>query len=86
MTTYNIPHDPKMVHEAMCMAEWLILYYRPDALHYAKIISDLIKECERKRPLGSNGKHGNLHTPECGCEDIPDQQRGLWFAQNEGLL
>ena len=29
----------------------------------------LMDECERKRPTGSNGKHGDLHTTECGCED-----------------
>lgn len=70
MTTYDIPHDPKTVREALCQVETLILLYRPDQPHYAKIIGDLIKECERKRPLGPDGKHGNLHTPECGCDDI----------------
>ena len=26
----------------------------------------------RHRPVGSNGKHGDLHTPTCGCEDTND--------------
>jgi len=68
---YWLEHGPKMVQEAMSMAENLILLYRPDQTHYAQIISDLIKECQRKRPTGPNGKHGKLHTDECGCDDAP---------------
>lgn len=29
----------------------------------------LIERLHEHRPIGSNGKHGNLHTPTCGCED-----------------
>lgn len=29
----------------------------------------LIVEIDRQRPLGPDGKHGDLHTPTCGCED-----------------
>lgn len=73
MASYTVPHDPKMVHEAMCLAEGVIS--RQDVgvgrdVRYLQIISDFIKECERKRPLGPNGKHGNMHTAECGCEDV----------------
>ena len=32
-------------------------------------INLLFEEIDRHRPLGSDGKHGNLHTPTCGCED-----------------
>lgn len=29
----------------------------------------LIAEIDRQRPLGADGKHSDLHTPTCGCED-----------------
>ncbi|QHB37218.1 hypothetical protein QDA03_gp23 [Microbacterium phage Terij] len=29
----------------------------------------LVAEIDRHRPLGADGKHGDLHTPTCGCED-----------------
>lgn len=29
----------------------------------------LVDEIDRHRPLGPDGKHGDLHTPTCGCED-----------------
>lgn len=32
-------------------------------------IDALIAEIDRHRPLGPDGKHGELHTPTCGCED-----------------
>lgn len=28
----------------------------------------IIEEIDRQRPLGPDGKHGDLHTPTCGCE------------------
>lgn len=31
-------------------------------------LGQLIRECDRHRPLGSNGKHGTLHTTTCGCD------------------
>lgn len=31
-------------------------------------IQRILEDIDRQRPLGSNGKHGNLHTPTCGCE------------------
>jgi len=68
---YWLKHAPKQVQEAMCVVEQLILMYRPQDKHYATIIGDLIKECQRKRPTGPNGKHGKLHTDECGCDDVP---------------
>lgn len=32
-------------------------------------LGSLIAEIDRHRPLGPDGKHGELHTPTCGCED-----------------
>jgi len=36
---------------------------------HSERIGRIIAEIDRQRPLGPNGKHGNLHTPTCGCED-----------------
>lgn len=35
----------------------------------------LINMIDRHRPLGSNGKHGDLHTDTCGCVDKPSTIR-----------
>jgi hypothetical protein len=32
-------------------------------------VNRLIQRIDTHRPLGSDGKHGRLHTPTCGCED-----------------
>lgn len=32
-------------------------------------LQNLIDQLEQHRPTGSDGKHGNLHTTTCGCED-----------------
>lgn len=66
---YNIPHDPKMLHEAMTTAAYLLRTYGDlNSEPLAKIAADIAKECERLRPLGPNGKHGDLHTEWCGCD------------------
>lgn len=31
--------------------------------------SDLIRQIDKHRPLGPDGKHGDRHTKHCGCED-----------------
>lgn len=36
---------------------------------YHDVLQDLVKDIDRQRPLGSDGKHGNLHTPWCQCPD-----------------
>jgi hypothetical protein len=33
------------------------------------MLHELVEEIDRHRPSGSDGKHGNLHTTTCGCED-----------------
>jgi hypothetical protein len=35
--------------------------------HVARL-QRLIDECDRHRPLGPDGKHGDLHTATCGCD------------------
>ena len=60
--------DLKMLREALCAAEGYLLHSE----QYASLgwyMGPLIREIDKHRPLGSNGKHGNLHTSTCGCED-----------------
>lgn len=62
--------DLKMLHETLCVAEHAV--WRTEGSRreeHANRIGRILKEIERQRPLGSNGKHGKLHTPTCGCED-----------------
>lgn len=64
---------PKTAREALCVAEWAISHDgREEHRRHLPVIAALIREQDGKRPLGSDGKHGNLHTPECGCEDAPE--------------
>lgn len=37
--------------------------------HWVDRLQALIDQIDVHRPLGSNGKHGDLHTSTCGCED-----------------
>jgi hypothetical protein len=63
--------DPKMLRETLCLAQALVSR-APDEgrnAEHAKRLQRLIDECDRHRPLGPNGKHGDRHTPTCGCED-----------------
>ena len=60
--------DLKMFREALCVAESYLL--RSEQHSYgARYFSDLIKQVDVHRPLGTNGKHGTRHTATCGCED-----------------
>lgn len=72
-TVLTIPDTPKMLRETLCFAQGAVELH-PDqsrtAAHVARL-GRLISECDRHRPLGANGKHGDLHTPTCGCEDVP---------------
>jgi hypothetical protein len=34
-----------------------------------ELVQVLIDKIDWHRPLGSNGRHGGLHTATCGCED-----------------
>lgn len=38
-------------------------------LEHIDRLQRLINACDDHRPLGPDGKHGNRHTPTCGCED-----------------
>ncbi len=71
---FEIHDDIKMLRETLCLAQGLInrAYDCTDHVqrkYHSDRIQSLIDECDHHRPLGVNGKHGNLHTETCGCED-----------------
>lgn len=39
--------------------------------HWIERVQALIDQIDVHRPLRSNGKHGDLHTATCGCDDQP---------------
>lgn len=62
---------PKMLRETLCVAQTAIgntLPLDPRKAEHLGRLQRLIDECDRVRPLGPDGKHGDLHTPLCGCE------------------
>lgn len=78
MTQLNVPDSLKMIRETLCIAATAI-GQRDFDLHRQRSdidrISRLIADIDRQRPLSSDGKHGDLHTSTCGCEDV---QAPLW--------
>lgn len=76
MITLTVPADPKMLRETLCLAQGLVSRsVAADAgadnrKHHVRRLESLIRECDRHRPLGPNGKHGDRHTPSCGCDDV----------------
>ena len=56
---------PKGLREELCRQQT----FAPEPATYTAI-THLIRLLDLHRPLGLDGKHGDLHTPTCGCEDI----------------
>lgn len=72
---YTLPDGPKMLRETLCLAQSAIIQLDlVDELkeRHIMVLQRMINECDRHRPLGINGKHANLHTATCGCEDKGD--------------
>lgn len=72
----------KNAREVLCDAQMQFMWNRqvsrtPKNLDF---INDLIVQIDVMRPLGSDGKHGNLHTELCGCEDknLEDEEVIEW--------
>lgn len=59
----------KMVRETLCVAQTSIgNSTEPRAgVHLARL-GRLIDDIDRQRPLGADGRHGDLHTRTCGCK------------------
>lgn len=68
MSLIRSNHSLKMVREALYYAEATMLQ-TVQGQRYREIVQDLVEDIDRQRPLGRNGKHGNLHTDNCGCAD-----------------
>lgn len=62
--------DLKMLRETFCLAQTALneMWSDKASIHINRL-QMLIDELDNYRPLGADGKHGNLHTPKCGCED-----------------
>lgn len=75
---YVVPVSPKMLRETIGVAQAALAELerqRPGynaggtiATHIARL-GLLDAEAHRMRPTGPDGKHGDRHTPECGCID-----------------
>jgi hypothetical protein len=59
----TMPWSPKVLRERLCQQQT----HAPDAAT-RDAIGRLIDVLDIHRPIGSDGKHGNLHTPTCGCQ------------------
>lgn len=77
MSDIRTIHTLKSVREALCFISTTNLKEGDQATKYQRVIADLVSDIDRQRPLGSNGKHGNLHTKHCGCDGIKDP-RDTW--------
>ena len=70
VTAYVVPDGPKALKETLAVAgAWLALSDDPRKFEHILRLGRLIAECDRHRPIGPDGKHGNRHTPTCGCLD-----------------
>lgn len=63
----------KMLRETLCLAQVGITNRMPaqDAWPHLDRLQRLIDQLDAHRPLGPDGKHGDRHTPTCGCDDLP---------------
>jgi hypothetical protein len=78
LTAYIVPDSPKLLRETLCVAQSRIGNSPLDEgrkHEHIDRLQRLIDECDRHRPLGADGKHGDLHTPSCGCAITPNQER-----------
>lgn len=65
----------KEAREKLCVIQHTINQAQiPDAQRYSDFLQDAINAIDEMRPLGPDGKHGNRHTPYCGCEDVPSKE------------
>lgn len=66
--------DLKATREALCLAQSALIERKRQGWdigtvpHHVLRLGLLIAEIDKHRPLGPDGKHGNLHTATCGCE------------------
>lgn len=86
MIRLDVPDGPKMLRETLCVAQARIgdsPYDEGRKLEHIYRLQRLIAECDRHRPLGPDGKHGNRHTRTCGCDKptLGQRLRAWWRAK-----
>jgi hypothetical protein len=71
VTRLNVFDSPKMLIETLAVAQGRVgnsHYDEPRKREHIDRLQRLIDECERHRPTGRGGKHGDMHTLTCGCQ------------------
>lgn len=74
--------NPKGLREHLCQQQT----FAPDD-RTRKYMSEMIALLDIHRPIGPDGKHGNRHTPTCGCElddDRPHSRACGIFCRGHG--
>lgn len=69
----------KMIRETLCVAQSSLAtneFIATRTQEHSQRLQRLIDDIDRQRPLGSDGKHGDLHTPGCQCEDQNHEKGG----------
>lgn len=70
-TVLHLTDSLKMLRESLCAVQ--LGAAGAERMTHADRIGRIISEIDRQRPLGSNGKHGDLHTSTCGCSGSEPQ-------------
>lgn len=76
------PSDMKMLGEALAVAENRLLS-EPQYRSLARHLGGLLRQVNHHRPTGTDGKHGDLHTATCGCDDANPQPHTITRAELE---
>lgn len=78
---YNFAVTPKSMKEALSMAQTAIGVTFNEPMHSIRTLQIMIDEIDRMRPVGLDGKHGDRHTPNCGCEIDPEANSFAFVAE-----
>lgn len=71
MSELSVSDSIKMLRETFSVAQNAINnapYDEARKPEHSGRLQRLIEECERQRPTGPDGEHGDRHTPTCGCD------------------
>lgn len=70
----DVDISPKSLQETLCVAYinvgWSEHLPADVRKRHMDKLQSLINAIDILRPLGPDGKHGDRHTPYCGCEDV----------------
>lgn len=77
-TAYVVSDGPKMLRETLAFAQTRVLRTyslgMDERISHMNRLQRLIDECDRHRPIGPDGKHGDRHTATCGCDNGSEEQ------------